>query len=190
MIKMNAIFNWGRGVLKFSLNPPRAKFLLVFLFCLLVPSQAFAEKARVRYVIDGDTFILEDQQRVRMIGINAPEVYNRTHRHQGEPYGKDAKRSLVRLIEGQEVDLRAGAEPFDRFGRRLAYVYLDDGTFVNRKLVEDGQAETFRKFPFEYRDEFLALEQNAKREGKGMWSKAPKPWKELLKDYIYDLWES
>lgn len=141
----------------------------LFFLCIAFSVTVFAEKAEVRYVIDGDTFILENNQRVRMIGINAPETSHKRYGKEGQAFGNESKRFLKRVIEGKEVDLHAGKEGFDRFGRRLAYVYLQDGTFVNEKMVELGYAETFRKFPFEFKEEFLKLESNARNQKLGMW---------------------
>lgn len=159
--------------------------VLSFVLLLLIFSSSLhAEK--VRYVTDGDTFMLEDNQRVRMIGINAPEVSHKQYGKRGEPFGSDSKRYLAGLIEGKVIELKQGSEPFDRFGRRLAYVYLPDGTFVNRKMVEAGFAETFRKFEFEYKNDFLVLEQQARDEGRGMWSREPKTWGDLFREWFGD----
>lgn len=142
-------------------------FLILFLF--LFQSLALAEK--VRYVIDGDTFILENNLRVRMIGINAPEIGNRRYKKKAQAYGNQAKAHLKALIEKKDVTLKSGGEDeYDRFGRRLAYVYLPDGTFVNLRMVEDGFAEAYRKFPFEYKNDFIKSEGKAQTAKKGMWS--------------------
>jgi len=137
---------------------------------------------RVRYVNDGDTFILANNQRVRMIGIDAPEIDHPKYGKKGEPFGKESWDYLRSLIQGREVTLEVGDEPFDRFGRRLAYVYLEDGTFVNRLMIQEGYAETFRKFPFKYKREFLELQRQAQAAGLGMWGERPKTWWEKLKD--------
>ena len=161
------------------------KVVCSIVVCLLFFSaNLFAEK--VRYVIDGDTVILEDNQHVRLIGIDAPEVSHRRYGKRGEPFGEDAKRYLKQLIGGKDVVLKPGDEAFDRFGRRLAYIYLDDGTFVNWKMVEEGFAETFRAFPFQYKKEFQALEQKARAEERGMWSGKQKTWWELFYEALSD----
>lgn len=154
----------------------------IFFFVFLFSQNLFGEK--VRYVIDGDTFILEDNQRVRMIGIDAPETSHRRYGKRGEAFGNDSKRYLKQLIEKKDVVLKPGQEPFDRFGRRLAYIYLEDGTFVNRKMIEDGYAETFRAFPFQYKEEFQGLEREAKSEQRGMWSLKPKSWQEQFEAFF------
>ena len=160
----------------------RKPFAPFFLLCLLVFSSVLWAQ-RVRYVIDGDTFILENNQRVRMVGINAPEIRHRKYGKKSEPYGKEAKQYLTRLIQHKDVTLKSGSEEFDRFGRRLAYVYLPDGTFVNRRLVEEGYAETFQKFPFSHKEEFLALEQKARAEKRGMWAKK-KSWSDRFAEFF------
>lgn len=166
------------------MRPGAIAFAVVAFVCSFA-AVLFAEK--VRYVIDGDTFILENNQRVRMIGIDAPEVGHRKYGKRSEPFGNEAKRYLRQLIEKKDVALKPGEEPFDRFGRRLAYVYLEDGTFVNRKMVEDGYAETFRAFPFSFKNEFKELEHKAKTEKRGMWSGKPRTWQELFYEYFTGL---
>jgi len=133
-----------------------------------------ASAEKIIYVIDGDTVILDNHDRVRLIGINSPEITSKYHR--GEYYGKEAKLYLKKRIEGKEVVLKPGTEPFDKYERRLAYIYLPDGTFINEELVRLGYAETFRKFPFPYKEKFLALENEAREKHIGMWSTRKKPW--------------
>lgn len=154
--------------------PPRFLFVSVFkifivLLCLVGVSPRGLYAERVRYVIDGDTLVLGNDQRVRLIGIDTPEIENPEYFHQGEFYGVEAKNYLKTLIEGKEVRLESGSEPFDDYGRRLAYVYLGD-LFVNRELVRLGYAEVFRKFGFRYKSEFLELEASARAQKMGIWN--------------------
>lgn len=112
-----------------------------------------------------------------MIGIDAPEIDHPKYHKKGEFYGKQSRKHLEALIEGDEITLKEGSELFDRFGRRLAYVYRSDGVFVNREMVATGNAEVFRKFSFEFKKEFLMLEQSAKSAKLGMWNtKHPQTW--------------
>ena len=147
-------------------------FLLGFGLTFILVSPALAEK--VIYVIDGDTVILDNHDRVRLIGINSPEIASDYHR--GEYYGKDAKKYLKKRIEGKEVVLKDGQEARDKYDRRLAYIYLSDGTFINEELVRLGYAETFRTFPFTYKEQFLKLEEEAREKQIGMWSSRKRPW--------------
>ena len=146
------------------------RFFLAALLFFFLSAPLYAET--VGYVIDGDTFILKNNQRVRMIGINAPETSHRRYGKKGQAFGNEAKARLKKWIEKKEVTLKNGRELFDRYGRRLAYVYLPDGTFVNREMVREGYAEAYQKFPFEYKKEFLELEQQAKAGKLGMWQEA------------------
>ena len=70
-------------------------------------------------VIDGDTFVIEGGERVRMIGINAPELK--------DPFGVDSKTHLKKLIENKYVNLIKGNDTTDKdcFKRLLRYVYID-----------------------------------------------------------------
>lgn len=159
----------------------RKVFFLVVFFALFFHSVLLAEQ--VRYVIDGDTIILTDNQRVRLIGINAPEIGNARYGKKGQKYGNESRAFLKQMIEKKDVRLENGDEAFDRFGRRLAYVYLADGTFVNRKMVETGNAEVFRKFAFKYRKEFFELENSARARKLGMWADRPPSFFETLREY-------
>ena len=162
---------------------PKFKFIfLPILFIFLSAGVLCADK--VSYVIDGDTFILENNQRVRMIGINAPETAHPRYGKKGQPYGNQSRERLRKFIDGKDVTLKDGRELFDRFGRRLAYVYLPDGTFVNREMVREGYAETFRKFPFEYKSDFLELERAAKQAKSGMWKDKPSSRSAEFADYL------
>ena len=118
-------------------------------------------------VYDGDTIQIEDGTRVRLIGIDAPEV-NSPYGH-AEPYGYASKRYLVRLLHGEKVRIKVGPEPFDKYGRTLAYIYLTDGTLVNARIVRDGWARVYRRFGFRYKDLFVSYEREARAKGIGMW---------------------
>lgn len=161
-------------------------FTFLFFVCSLqsvVCGLATAEQAVVERVIDGDTVVLEDGTRVRLIGINAPEIENRDYGHRGEPYGQEAKQVLKQMVEGKAVDLQDGPEKKDRYDRRLAYLYLPNQYFVNQKLIEVGAAEAYRKFDHPYRSEFIEIENQIKQKKIGMWAiekKTPTWWERLF----------
>lgn len=161
------------------------KKILLLIF-ILGWGASLAHAERVKYVIDGDTCILMNEQRVRLLGVDTPEIKNVEYQRLGEFFGEQAKSYLKQLIEGKEVRLVDGPEPFDKYGRRLAYIYLDD-LLVNRELVRLGYAEAIRRFPYDKKDEFLALEAIARHEKLGMWQKQsetnearPLPWGAFL----------
>ncbi len=84
-------------------------------------------------VIDGDTIELSNGVVVRYIGIDTPEV--------DEPLGKEATEYNRKLVEGKSIRLKYDVQKEGKYGRVLAYVYLEDGTFVNRELLRSGHAE-------------------------------------------------
>ena len=83
--------------------------------------------------IDGDTIELSNGFVVRYIGIDTPEV--------DEPLGKEATEYNRKLVEGNAIRLEYDNLKKDQYGRTLAYVYLEDGTFVNCELIRLGYAE-------------------------------------------------
>lgn len=123
----------------------------------------------VAKVIDGDTFVLKTGQHIRLIGINAPELHHPTLGEQ--PYGKEAKKHLEELILGKKVRLEFDVQTHDKYGRLLAYVYVDK-IFVNAKMVEDGYAQVMTVPPnVKYQELFLKLQREAMEKGKGLWEK-------------------
>jgi micrococcal nuclease len=146
------------------------------------PVQAGAVK--IRYAIDGDTIKLSDGENVRLIGIDTPESrYNdktmRDSRRSKKDIntilgmGKLASKFTRGLVEGKSVRLEFDVEKRDRYGRLLAYVYLEDGTFVNARIVEEGYAQAMTIPPnVKYADLFLRLQNEAREKRKGLWRDA------------------
>lgn len=106
---------------------------------------------RVAYVYDGDTVKLDNGEKVRFIGIDAPEAHDndkllrdvRRRHSDGRTQlamGKQAARFVRSLLAGQQVRLEFDVEERDKYGRWLAYLYLSDGTFVNEKIIREGYA--------------------------------------------------
>ncbi|MBF0532734.1 MAG: thermonuclease family protein [Candidatus Omnitrophica bacterium] len=135
----------------------------------LYPPQADKPWHFVKYVVDGDTVILEDGEHIRLIGINAPEVESPYH-PQDECYGPEARAYLRQWITGEKVRLENGPEYYDKYKRRLAYIYLPDGTMINREMIRFGYAEATAVFQHPYREEFLRLEQSIKAKKVGVWN--------------------
>ncbi|MEW9668943.1 thermonuclease family protein [Ammoniphilus sp. 3BR4] len=133
---------------------------------LAVPDNA--EQGLVKRVVDGDTFVLEDNRKVRLIGINTPESVD--PRRPVEYYGKQASKYTQKLLEGKKVWLQWGRTPKDKYDRWLAWVWLADGTFVNGHLVAEGYAQvyTFKDNP-DHAEYLLELQKKAREEGRGLW---------------------
>jgi micrococcal nuclease len=123
------------------------------------------DTAHVIQVIDGDTITITGGYRVRYIGIDAPETYPGVER-----YGIEAWLANRELVEGKKVRLEKDVSEADRYGRLLRYVYAGD-MMVNAELVRLGLAEA-RAYPPDtrYQDRFERLENQAKRDGRGMWA--------------------
>lgn len=125
---------------------------------------------RVTRVIDGDTIEIDlhgRRERVRYIGIDTPET---VHPSRGvEPYGLAASAANRRLVEGREVRLEFDVEKRDRYGRLLAYVWLDD-ILVNEWLVRNGYAQVATYPPnVRYVDRFLEAQRQARQGERGLW---------------------
>lgn len=113
-------------------------------------------------VVDGDTLILEidqEQVRVRLIGVDAPESVH-PDPERNTPQGKAAAQYAKGLLEGQQVWLEYDQEPLDHYGRTLAYLYLPSGEMVQELLLESGYAQPLEVAPnTKYADRFRALAQ-------------------------------
>jgi micrococcal nuclease len=129
---------------------------------------ADAESARLTKHTDGDTFYLSRIGKVRLIGIDTPEVYG-----EQECFGRQASRFVERIVPlDAQVRYRLGVEERDRYGRALAYVWLDDGRFLNRMLVARGFAQALTVPPnVEYEDLFVRAARRAREAGRGLWGR-------------------
>ena len=127
---------------------------------------------RVTRITDGDTIHVEidgQDERVRYIGIDTPET---EHSPRGaQAFGAEAMEANRRLVENRTVRLVLDVEPRDRYGRLLAYVYLDE-TFVNAELVREGFAKQLTVPPnVRHADEFRRLEREAREAQRGLWAR-------------------
>ena len=119
-------------------------------------------------MIDGDTFYLENGERVRLIGIDAPEY--EPWKERVDFYGREAAVYAQKWLTGKKVTLEEDAEEKDKYGRTLAYVYLQDGTFVNLELVKQGYARAKYYRPNGKHYKILKdAEKEAKNFKKGVW---------------------
>lgn len=127
-------------------------------------------------VIDGDTVDLQDGRRIRLIGIDTPEMgYSPRAQVEGvnDPFAEEATAFLRELAEGRTVRLEFGPEPEDRYGRTLAYLFLEDGAHLNAELLRRGYARAYRRFQHPRLNEFLTLEEEARQAERGLWADVP-----------------
>jgi micrococcal nuclease len=135
-----------------------------------VPPPGDAETFRVKEVVDGDTIVLEDDTKVRYIGLNTPE--------RGRPFYEEATEANGKLVEDQKVRLEFDTVEIDRYGRMLAYVFVEDSTgspqgetFVNLELLRQGYANVFTVPPnVKHEELFREAEREAREAGRGLWA--------------------
>jgi endonuclease YncB( thermonuclease family) len=153
-------------------------FLILVLLSITANMASAQTWHRVKWVNDGDTIVLLTGQRVRYIGMNAPEVDHEDQK--AEPYGYRARSMNRKLVGSGRIRLEYDAERRDRYGRTLAYVYLEDGTFVNARLLEAGLAFYLHRNPnFRFSKTLLGAQKDAMRSKRGLW----RNWSE--KERIY-----
>jgi micrococcal nuclease len=131
-----------------------------------------AVAAKVQRVVDGDTFVATvhgRRERVRIIGVDTPESVDPNR--PDEPFGEEASNFAKHYLTGETVRMAGDAEPRDRYGRMLAYVWLADGTFWNALLAAEGYAQQLTIPPnVTYADLFRRLVGEARREDRGLWA--------------------
>lgn len=118
----------------------------------------------VKEVIDGDTIVLSNDRKIRLIGINTPE--------QGMYFFKEAREILEIMILGREVVLEKDISELDKYGRLLRYVYAGD-LFINLEMVARGFANAYTYPPdVRYNEIFLEAERQARLDNLGLWEKS------------------
>jgi endonuclease YncB( thermonuclease family) len=132
----------------------------------------FPEEGKVAKVVDGDTVVLSTGEKIRYLGINAPEVRVRRGRrwiYRRQPLGKEATAYNRELVSGKSVSLEYDKKMKDDYGRLLAYVKVGD-LFVNGELVRQGLALVdVRKPNYRYQTTLLALQEEAREQCQGIW---------------------
>ncbi|HEY8568476.1 thermonuclease family protein [Microbulbifer sp.] len=134
------------------------------------------EVVALKKVVDGDTLRLKDGRRVRLIGVNAPELAH--GRRQAQPLAREAKEFTERFLEGGDVELVYDRSRYDNHGRVLAHVYNHRGDSLESALLAAGLAFHVAIYPNLALAECLAIrEQDARTHNRGVW--APGVWPEL-----------
>ena len=135
-----------------------------------IQSQFAEGPVEVARVVDGDTLLLRSGHRVRLIGIDTPEIEHEDR--PAEPLGREASRFTAQLVGDGPVRLEFDRERRDQYHRLLAYVHLPDGRLLNEEIVRAGysRAEVHYAFRSDRKRQFLAAEEAAKAERRGMWA--------------------
>lgn len=118
---------------------------------------------KVIRITDGDGIVCNRIGRVRLIGIDAPELNQR-------PFGPQAAAALGRMIPvGAEIQLEPDVEGRDRYGRQLAYLW-SGSRMVNWRMVHDGWAVLLTHPPnVQYAETFARAERLAREGSRGLW---------------------
>lgn len=137
----------------------------------LCPADRIDEQVRVESVTDGDTLRLSDGRKVRLIGINTPELAH--DGHPAEPQAEEARLLLRRLVDesGHRIRLRLGDEPHDRYGRLLAHAFQGDGDSIEALILREGLATRVAIPPNLSGQACLSrAEDEARQAGRGLWA--------------------
>lgn len=132
------------------------------------------EYRTVKRVVDGDTIVLENGEKVRLIGIDTLET-----KHPQEPvqqFGKEASAFVRRMVQGKQIRIEfdqgnSYLRHKDKYQRTLAYVFLMNRTFLNAEIIRQGYGFTYTQIPFKYLEEFRRLEREAREQRRGLWRK-------------------
>ena len=117
----------------------------------------------VKRITDGDGIECEGIGRVRLIGMDAPELDQK-------PFGRQSSAALARLVRvGARVRIEQDVDARDRNGRLLAYVWVGR-VLINWRMVREGWATLLTYQPnAQYVDWLLDAERRAREEGRGLW---------------------
>ncbi len=138
--------------------------------------------AAVVKVADGDTITVEAangvgrgirlwpesfeaRERIRLLGVDAPELPKGKER--GEPGANEAKRFAERALLGKTVYLAFDHDLRDRYGRLLCYVYLEDGSLFNARLIEEGWSPAYVRYRFAFSAPSASWKSRRARGGRG-----------------------
>lgn len=159
----------------------KRQWLLALFFVLALPAHAElcpakgeVATARVAKVVDGDTVEFVDGRKVRLIGVNTPELDHGNGQHQ--PYALQATQYLRQRVEGKSIYYQAGLDRLDRYGRYLLYLFDEDRISLSSRLISEGLGYRIAIPPnLSYQDCLVQAELAARKQGKGLWH-LPVPW--------------
>ena len=140
----------------------------------------------VSKLVDADTLYCSKgygkEQKVRLIGIDAPESNKNSKTYRDAERTGDSVESIIelgkksttfvksRLSVGTEVRLELDVQTKDKYGRTLAYVYLPDGSMLNELIAREGYAQVMTIPPnIKYQELFIEAERGARENQRGLW---------------------
>lgn len=139
-------------------------------------------RGEVSEIVDGDTLRLADGREIRLVGLQAPKLPLGRPDFEAWPLAGRAKAALARLTRGRRVTPAYGGRRTDRYRRRLAHLFLDDGTWVQAAMLRRGLARVYT-----FADnralaaEMLRIEDAARTARRGIWDhpfyRVRRPWR-------------
>nr|WP_255769573.1 thermonuclease family protein [Maritalea mediterranea] len=165
-------------------------------------------KGKVVEITDGDTLILDNSQKVRLIGMQAPKLPLGRVGFETWPLADEAKAFLADFALGEEVQIYYGTTRKDRHGRVLGHVFIDGSRekWAQKAVIANGLARVYSFYDNRHcLDELYAAERQARVDREGIWAldyyqirQADKPHKlvqlagryELVEGRVLDVGES
>ena len=147
--------------------------IIPILLVILCVNVTFADQDRyfhVKKVFDGDTVLINTGEKIRYVGIDAPEIgYGGK---ENEFMALEARKYNSRMVRIKRISLELANEKHDHYGRVLAYVRLENGELLNALLVREGLAIVLSKRPnLKYRDLLIEDQRHAMARKAGIWQK-------------------
>jgi micrococcal nuclease len=145
----------------------------LFAFLLLIPTLSLAGQFKVTRVVDGDTIVIDYKgkaEKVRLLCINTPESVHPDEK-QNIPMGRVASDYTKKRLQGKYVQLKLEGPLRGKYGRLLAYVFID-GINFNLELVREGLSPYYTKYGLSqsYDEEFQEAERYARKQGLKIWA--------------------
>jgi len=145
--------------------------LLILVVLAAVRLARHQDEPYVQRVVDGDTLLLTDGTRIRLIGADTPETVKPDS--PVEAFGPEATEFTEQFVarDGGRVRLEYDRERVDRYGRTLAYVYVGD-EMLNEELIRHGLATAEMQYNYSraMKQRFRQAEKEAKEDELGIWS--------------------
>lgn len=176
------------------LNKLRFFVALLFATCFIVTgcggegAGGDLREFSVNNVVDGDTIEISNGRKVRYLGIDTPETMKRTSggnwTFDPEEFAVEAKEYNRSLVKGKKVTLEFDTVTEDKYGRWLAYVYVDD-KMANAELVRKGYAMVYTFPPnVKHVGMLMEVQEDARRSGRGLWGTLKNISPNAADDYI------
>lgn len=129
---------------------------------------------QVERVVDGDTLLLANRSRIRLLGVDTPETVKPDS--PVEPFGPEASAFTREFIGRRQVRLEFDRERLDDHGRYLAYVWVGD-EMLNEALLRAGLGRALLRHPYSerWKRAFRRAQAEAQAERRGLWAAGERP---------------